>query len=105
MRDEIKELAADNVLMSAYLILQDIKQLKRSLSLELDLARDRGVAQERDFQEFMAELRDTLTGIQANFRLDAILLNLVSPKAGDEGWQERNSSHSRLLDGFAKRGN
>lgn len=74
----IKELASDNVLTSAYLILRESKGLKRSLSLELDLARDRRVAQEAEFREFMTELWETLDKIRAQFRVEAELLNLIN---------------------------
>jgi hypothetical protein len=84
MKKEIKELASDNVLMSAYLILEDAKQIKANLAMELDLARDRRLAQEREFREFMDELRDTLTKVQAQFKVEAQLLNLIKPQAGEK---------------------
>ena len=104
---QIKELASDNVLISAYLLLAECKDLKRSLSLELDLARDRRVAQDAEFQEFMTELWGTLRQIQAQFRIDATLLGLISPyQTGEKAWQdeEKNSNPSHLLNGFAKSG-
>ena len=47
------------------LILHECRELKANLSLELQAARDDRRAQHKEFQEFMAELRDTLTRIQA----------------------------------------
>lgn len=80
MKNEIKELASDNVLLSAYLLLEDARELKAQLAMELDLARDRRLAQEKEFRQFMSELWDTLTKIQAQFRIEAQLLNLVRPQ-------------------------
>ena len=91
-KKEIRELALTNSLTDAYLLLQDIKELKRSLSLELDLARDRRVAQEAEFREFMTHLWKTLHKIQAQFRIDATLLHLISPaKAGKTDGNQDNA--------------
>jgi len=105
MKDKIKELTSDNVLMSAYLLLEDAKQLKASLALELQAVRDDRRAELREFQEYMAELRDSLTKIQAQFKIEAQLLNLIgSQKAGEEGWQkENNSNRCRTLDALSKK--
>ena len=106
MDEKIKELASDNVLMSAYLLLQDAKDLKARLALELQATRDDRRAQHKEFQELMAELRDTLTKIQAQFRIEAQLLNLVRPgKAGEDRWQEENSpsNRCRTLDVLSKK--
>ena len=91
----------------AELILQECKDLKANLSLELQAARDDRRAQYKEFQELMAEVRDTLHSIQARFMIDAQLLDLVRPdEAGEEKWQksegENNSSQSRMLRQFAK---
>jgi len=77
-REKIKELSLTNSLTDSYLLLQDIKELKRSLSLELDLARDRRKAQEAEFRQFMTELWETLEKIRAQFRVEAELLNLIN---------------------------
>jgi hypothetical protein len=78
-------LASDNVLLSAYLILQDVEEIKARLSLELDLTVDRRLQQEDEFRKFMDELWATLRKIQAQFRVEAELLNLVRPqKAGED---------------------
>jgi hypothetical protein len=92
--------------MSAYLILEECKTLKARLALELQAAKDDRRAQHKDFEELMAELWGTLRTIQARFRVDAELLNLVRPhKTGEQEWQgKRNSNRSRMLDEFAKRG-
>lgn len=96
MKSEIKELASDNVLLSAYLMLQEAKDLKANLAMELDLARDRRLAQEKEFREFMSELWGTLRKIQARFHVDAELLNLVRPhKAGEKKWQEESRPSSQ----------
>ena len=58
--DRIKELASDNILMSAYLLLEEARQLKARLALELQAAKDDRRAQHKEFQEFMAELREIL---------------------------------------------
>lgn len=104
--EKIKELASDNVLMSAYLLLQDAKDLKANLAMELDLARDRRLAQEKEFRKFMNEMWKILTRIQAQFSVEAELLNLVRPqKAGEDRWQKENNSSSRCrtLDVLSKK--
>jgi hypothetical protein len=107
MKAEIKEMASDNVLLSAYMILQEAKDLKRSLALELDMVRDRRLAQEKEFQEFMAELRDTLTKIQAQFKIEAQLLNLVRPQVGEKECQKgkgaNHSGQNHSLKGFVQK--
>lgn len=75
--DKIKELASDNILMSAYLLLEEARQLKALLALELQAVRDDRRAQHGEFQKSMVELRETLTKIQARFHIDAQLLNLI----------------------------
>ena len=81
----IKELASDNVLISSFLLLKEIKELKRSLGLELDLARDCRRSQEAEFREFMAELWGFLDKLAAKYCVDRKLLNLVEePNAGDK---------------------
>jgi len=89
----------------AELILQECRELKANLSLELQAARDDRRAQHREFQEFLAELRETLTKIQTQFRIEAQLLNLISP-AGEDGCQKRSrkrsTNQSRMLKQFAK---
>ena len=78
--DKIKELASDNVLMSAYLPLEEIKQLRALLALELQAVRDDRRAQHKEFQQLTNELWETLRKIQAQFRIEAQLLNLIRPQ-------------------------
>jgi len=40
-------IASDKILLSAYLIIQDVEKIKARLSLELDPAHDRGTAMTR----------------------------------------------------------
>lgn len=105
--DRIKELASDNILTSAYLLLEEARQLKAQLALELQAAKDDRRAQHKEFQEFMAELREILWQIRAKHMIEAQLLDLIRPeKAGENKWQknksEGNSSQSRMLKQFAK---
>jgi len=105
--DRIKELASDNVLMSAYLLFEESIQLKAQLALELQAAKDDRRAQHKEFQEFMTELRGTLRQIRAKHLIEAQLLDLIRPeKAGEDKWQinegESNSSQSHMLKQFAK---
>jgi len=104
--NNIKELASDNVLMSAYLILAECAKLKARLALELQAARDDRRAQHKEFQEFMAELREIHTEIQAQRKVEAQLLNLMRPQAGEKKWQRsgsgKGSSQNRMLKQFAK---
>jgi hypothetical protein len=105
MNDEIKELSLAITGIDQQLMVEELKDMKRNLSIELQAARDDRRAQEWEFREYMAHLWETLRTIQARFHVDAQLLNLVGPhKAGEKKWQERNSNPSHLLDGFAKRG-
>jgi len=106
MESKIKELAITNALTDAYLILQDAKRLKTSLAMELQAARGCRVAQEREFREFMNELWKTLRTIQAQFKVEAQLLNLVRPEeAGEKRWQKENrpSNRCRTLDVLSKK--
>jgi hypothetical protein len=102
--DKIKELASDQVLMSAYLILAECEKLKARLSLELQAVRDDRRRQYKEFHEFMVEQRETLTKIQAQFKVEAQLLNLIRPDAGEDKCQasESPSSQSRMLKSYAK---
>jgi len=96
--DKVKELASDNVLLSAHLLLEDARKLKIDLAMELDLARDRRLAQEKEFRDLITEFRDTLTEIQAQFRIEAQLLNLVggdtkrTNNAREKGLQEKRTT-------------
>ena len=83
--ERIKELASDNVLTSAYLILAECERLKARLALELQAVRDDRKAQQKEFSEFMVYLRETLDEIRAKHLIEAQLLDLVrKPNAGDK---------------------
>jgi len=56
MAAQTKALLLENLLLDAYLILQEVADLKRNLSLELQAARDERRAQNREFKEFVADL-------------------------------------------------
>jgi len=82
----VKELGIDSALAVALFLIEEVKELKARLAMELDLVRDRRVAQDREFREFMDQLWATLTDIQAKFRMDATILGLIQgPNAGEEG--------------------
>ncbi len=103
---QLRELALTNSLTDSYLILVEILDLKRSLSLELDLARDRRKAQETEFREFMDELWGFLDKLAAKYCIDRQLLNLVGePNAGDnkktgKSDSKRNPPESSIYTGF-----
>ncbi len=82
METKIKELAKADALTSALILLGDARDLKRNLSIELQAVRDDRLDQARDFAELMGEIRQTLAEIKAQNRIDATLLNLVTPESG-----------------------
>ena len=103
--NNLKEIASDQVLLTAYLILAECTKLKARLSLELQAARDDRSAQAREWTEFMAELRETLAKIQSQFKVEAQLLNLIRPqRAGETTWQGKGkgSSQSHMLKQLGK---
>jgi hypothetical protein len=85
MTTEIRELAVTNSLTDSYLILAECKDLKRSLSQELDLARDRRVQMEDEHLRMLAELRETNTQIQGQFQIMARLVNLIGGTTSNAG--------------------
>jgi len=98
--EQIKELASDNVLTSAYLILAECNKLKAQLALELQALRDDRKAQQKEFSEFMAYLRETLDEIRAKHLIEAQLLDLVrKPNVGDQkrGKKETQTKTSGIL--------
>jgi len=106
MKEKIKELSLAITGIDQQLLVEELKDLKANLAIELDLARDRRLAQEKQFREFMSELWGTLRKIQARFHVDAQLLNLVGPhKAGEKRWQKENSpsNRCRTLDALSKK--
>jgi hypothetical protein len=89
--DKIKELASDNVLTSAYLILAECEKLKVRLALELQAVRDDRKTQQKEFSEFMISLRETLDQIRAKHLIEAQLLNLIRPQeVGEDDKHIRN---------------
>ena len=78
--DRIKELASDNILMSAYLLLEESRELKARLALELQAVRDDRKTQQKEFSELMISLRETLDQIRAKHLIEAQLLNLIKPQ-------------------------
>lgn len=105
MKSKIRELATTNNLTDSYLILAEARKIKALLALELQAARDDRRAQHKEFQEFMVELKNTLTKIQAQFKIEAQLLNLVRPQpAGEKDWGKGNhSNRCRTLDALQKK--
>lgn len=82
MSERIKELALSDALTSAYLILQDMRKLKTSLAMELQVARRNEKDRERDFRSLLNEFRVTLDQIQAQFGIERRLLDLIQPESG-----------------------
>lgn len=101
MQEEIKDLTL--LFTDAALILQECRELKARLALELQATRDDRRAQHMEFQAFMSKLEQTLARIQAQFKVEAQLLNLVRP-TGEDKWQkeESRSSQSHMLKAYAK---
>ncbi len=97
MEKKIRELSITNALTDAYLLLAEVKELKRSLSLELDLVLDRRQAQEKEFRQFLTELWEFLDKLAAKYCVDSQLLNLVrEPRDGDqERRQKRIKAQTR----------
>jgi len=89
----------------AELVLQECRDLKANLSLELQAARDDRRRQRKEFLEFMDHLVETLDQIRAKHLIEARLLNLIGPhEAGEERWQEENSSNRcHMLDVLSKK--
>ena len=92
MDQKIKDLTL--LFTDAELILQECRELKANLSLELQAVRDDRGAQYREFQELMSEVRNTLHHIQARFMVDARVLDLVRPDE-DEEPTERETNGNR----------
>jgi hypothetical protein len=92
---KIKELALSDSLTSVILVLHEIITLKGQLSLELQAIRDDRKAQQRDFRELVGELQEALTKIQANFRIEAQLLNLITKDNDNAGENEQKGRGTR----------
>lgn len=88
MKNQIRELSITNALTDAYLILQEVRDLKINLSIELQAVRDDRRRQAKEWAQLMAEQCATLREIQAQFRIDATLLHLIEPeRAAKQGPQ------------------
>ena len=101
MAEDIKEIALNGAVTEALVLLEELKDLKVSISLELQATRDQRVAEHREWAAFMAELRGELDRIKADFRTDATLLHLIESPTGEKEWQgvRRKSSSRRSLRG------
>lgn len=95
MTVQTKALLLENLLLDAYLISQEIADLKRNLSLELQAARDERRAQDREFQEFMTDIRNTLDEIRAKHIVEAQLLDLIPQGPNDERGKKTNLQTSK----------
>lgn len=93
--EKIKDLTSDNVLMSAYLILAECKDLKRSLNQELDLTRDRRIQMEDEHLGMLKELRETNTQIQGQFQIMSRLINLIGGTTSHAGEKRRERAETQ----------
>jgi hypothetical protein len=99
----------DLILLStdAELILQECKDLKLNLSVELRAVRDDRKRMFREFNEFMSELQRTLDQMRAKHLIEAGLLDLIRPTGENEECQrsesENRSSHCRTLDVLSRK--
>ncbi len=92
----------------AEIILGDARSLADELRRQVQAAKDERKAQHKEFREFMNEMWKTLRKIQAQFRIEAQLLNLVRPEEAGEmecrkSEGESNSSQTHTLKEFARR--
>lgn len=85
LQGRIRELAVTNALTDAFLILQELRDLKINLSLELQALRDDRKNYHKEIQELFSAIRDELIRIQSRFTVDAMILGLIKPqKTGEE---------------------
>jgi hypothetical protein len=85
MKTQTRETAMAIAGIDLQLTLEEVRNLKVLLTMELQAARDDRKDQWRVFQEFISELRDTLDQISAKHLIEAQLLDLVGkPNAGDQ---------------------
>jgi len=77
MTPESKALLLENLLLDAYLLLVEIRDLKLNLSLELQAIRDDRRAQHKQFEEFIIDLQNTLDQIRAKHLIEGKILNLI----------------------------
>ena len=95
MRDKIKDLTL--LFTDAELILQECRELKFNLSLELQALRDDRRSHEREFKESMAHLVETLDQIRAKHIIEAQLLKLIGPQ------KPRNRDNGKIEVNISKR--
>jgi hypothetical protein len=92
-------LACNLLTVELVAITEELKELKVNLSLELQAVRDQRVAEHREWREFLAEQRQELDRIKADFRTDAMLLHLIEPptkeQAGEEAWDRKTKTRNR----------
>jgi competence protein ComGF len=103
----VRELALQCAVAEAVELVKELRELKVNFSLELQSVRDQRVAEHREWAEFIAEMRQELDRIKADFRTEATLLHLIEPRkkeqAGEEQWDESKdhpSSQSNTLKQF-----
>jgi len=96
MRDEIKELAVTNALTDAFLILQELRDLKINLSLELQAVRDDRKHYHKEIQELLSTIQDELIRIQSRFTVDATILGLIKPQQTGEEDHDTTTQPGRL---------
>lgn len=81
-------------------ILEELRELKVNLSLELQAVRDQRVAEYWESRKLMEEIRETLTTVRYQFRQEAMLLHLIEPlKAGDAVNGEKKKDRGRAAQG------
>jgi len=78
-----KALLLENLLLDAYLLLAEIRDLKINLSLELQTIRDERRNQHEEFQEFINDLNSALDEIRGKHIIEWKLLNLINPRKND----------------------
>lgn len=86
----------------AEIILGDARSLADELRRQVQAAKDERKAQHKEFCEFMNELWGTLRKIQAQFKVEAQLLNLIRPEAGEDRWQGKSSDQHRTLKKYVR---
>ena len=95
MKQEIKELSLAVAGIDLQLALQEVRELKLNLSLELQAVRDDRRAQQREFQEFISGLWDTLDQIRAKHLIEAQLLDCIGDgNAGEK--QQRKGAEAQM---------
>lgn len=112
LRDEIKELAIDAAFSECRLLVDELKELKVNLSLELQATRDQRLAEAREWRELAEAMRELITTVKANERINRTVLDIIdSAKTGETQWENqpkakrrnrRSSNPSSTLGQFAK---